>query len=232
MKDFLENIDIIDINEYAEKVKKMSQNMESLFSDNARIHRTAYLSWNMRDIINSEEEKLIFLADSYYFVSKKTLEECFECYENRDADRLIFPILFCFIQTIELYFKAIIIVMEKISEEKDISISKYGHNLKKLYEYIKKRMEKEEGSEQLLTGLNLIYNFINNIYDKTNDLTFVRYPYTNKGEEQFYLKQREVIDLDILYENMEYVYDMLVFIYGDYSRELENMEEIRNSYLY
>lgn len=86
--------------------------------------------------------------------------------------------------------------------------------------------------KQMFTAIKVVERFIANIYDKTGDMTFARYPITNRNEEHFYVKalQNEVVDLELLEEQIVVIYKLLDFIYEMPDLELEFEAEMMSYY--
>ena len=55
------------------------------------------------------------------------------------------------------------------------------------------------------------YTKADNIYEKTEDMSFARYPFSSKEDKQFYINstKNEVIDLEILSDQIVYIYKLL-----------------------
>ena len=95
-----------------------------------------------------------------------------------------------------------------------------------------KTTNKNSTKEQMFTAIKVVEKFIGNIYDKTEDMTFARYPMSKDKIGQFYIQalENEVIDLEMLKEQMVMVYKMLEFIYSMPELEIEIKEEIMSEY--
>lgn len=106
-----------------------------------------------------------------------------------------------------------------LSKEK--GITEGGHDIRALcatarnliIEY--KTANKNTTTEQMFSAIKLVEKFVLNIYDKTDDMTFARYPLAKDKQGHFYIQtfENEVVDLELLKEQMVFVYKMLVFIY-------------------
>lgn len=101
------------------------------------------------------------------------------------------------------------------------SISEGGHDLRTLCGNAKKliieykKYQPNRTTEEMLEGIQLVQKFIENIYKKTDDMTFTRYPLDKNKKGHFYIQniKNEVVDLELLLEQVVYVYNMLNFIY-------------------
>lgn len=128
--------------------------------------------------------------------------------------------MFNIVHGIEVYLKAINAVLSVVLNKKR-GVSEGGHDLKALcgtarnliIEY--KRKYRNVTTEQMFQGIKVVVKFVENIYEKTNDMTFARYPLAKDKQGHFYIDtfENEVIDLEILSEQIVYVYKMLNFIY-------------------
>ena len=68
----------------------------------------------------------------------------------------------------------------------------------------------------------------NNIYEKTEDMSFARYPLSSKEDKHFYVNssENEVIDLEILSDQIVYIYKLLNFIFEMVELDLQQNGEI------
>ena len=80
----------------------------------------------------------------------------------------------------------------------------------------------------MFVGIKVVERFINNIYEKTEDMSFARYPFSSKEDKQFYVNstKNEVIDLEILSDQIVYIYKLLNFIFEMTELDLEQNGEI------
>ena len=79
----------------------------------------------------------------------------------------------------------------------------------------------------MFQGIKVVGKFIDNIYAKTEDMTFARYPLAKDQQGHFYIDNfdNEVIDLELLADQIVYVYKMLNFIYEMPELDLEIQAE-------
>ena len=157
---------------------------------------------------------------------------------TKKADSWIFPILFNIIHGTELYLKAINSVLSAILGKKR-SITEGGHDLRGLcgtarnlvIEY--KNSNKNITTEQMFTAIKVVERFIDNIYAKTDDMTFARYPMDKDKNGHFYIQnlENEVVDLVLLRDQISTVYHMLEFAYDMPVLEIEmNAEAMKDLY--
>lgn len=152
----------------------------------------------------------------------------------KKADSWIFPIMFNIVHGIEIYLKAINVILNIVLNEQN-QVIQGGHDIKQLCQTSKslilkyKNRNKNETTDQMWTAIKVIENFIENIYEKTNDMTFARYPMDKNKNGHFYIQtlDNSVIDMELLEKQMVIVYKMLEFIYQTPELEQElNLESI------
>lgn len=209
--------------------------MESFFVQNRDIDKTAYMNWRVsaqKDVTS----QFWILADGYFETAILLIDTCLNDNFDKKADIYIFPILFNIVQGIELTLKAIIDYLNIILHETP-SI-RNGHNIKQLIEEAIERfkefnaVEKSNEIEQSITALKLVQNFIRNIYEKTDDMAFARYPINTKEKEMFYAATYEnvVVNLEILREQATYVITMLELVTDSLLRYMEYLSELKSEY--
>ena len=107
----------------------------------------------------------------------------------------------------ELYLKAINVSLSVVLN-KDCNVIKGGHDLRTLCGFVSNLIDEYSkittASEALRMQKNIkvIKKFIENVYAKSKDMTFARYPVTKKKKGQFYTNSsdNEVVDLELLKE--------------------------------
>lgn len=220
------------------KIPKYANSMPNFFAYNKDISKNAYINWRT-DKFN-DKHNLIVLGKAYFESAYRLLQECIKKNLSKDADSLIFPILFNTIHGVELYLKGLffsfnILMGKKNSDYKD------SHNLQYLVkstELLIKEFEKNEFNlaRQFIDCISVVKNFIQLIYVKTNDMTFARYPTAakknNKREKHFYINDMEnvVIDLIIFIEEIAMVYKCLDFIYDSSNDYIHFLNEMQKEY--
>lgn len=225
-----------------DKIPELAKRMESIFGFNRDIEKNAYLNWRLTRSVGVGEQ-FWELAEGYFQSAFWLTESCVKDNSDKKADIIIFPILFNLIHGIELLLKAINSYLYMILERKPCI--KGSHNIKQLSSEALKRLQDlkaNDDSEDIvsaITAMKLIQRFINNIYDKTDDMAFARYPIDSSHKEMFYTASTEnvVVDMEILREQITYVCNMLNFImeflsrYWDYVCEMQEYEdELRREY--
>ncbi len=219
------------------KVEDFAKKMDSIFQYNKSIEKTAYLNWRMEEDI-SHRSQFVIIGKSFFSTAYNLIQQCSNDNTDKKADSWIFPILFSIVHGIEVYLKAINVCFHIILKKPNAKIEG-GHDIKQLCcvakslitEYKLKNRGTE--SEHLLTAIKVVENFIKNIYEKTNDMTFARYPMDKNKTGHFYVQtfENEVVDLDLLQEQTLIVFSMLEYIYEMPELEIEiSLEEIENYY--
>ncbi len=122
---------------------------------------------------------------------------------DKKADTWIFPILFHVTHGIEVYLKGFnsqyqILAKLKKQEYQDTKIEG-GHDIRQLCQ-VTMSLLRANNDSRLLKEFAFVEQFIEILYENTNDMTFARYPLTDKKVDQFYVGKNEniVIDLNVL----------------------------------
>ena len=227
----LQTIDFSDFN--TEDVEQYAQKMDSIFQYNQNVEKTAYLNWRSNKYTN-QRRQLVVMGDNFFSSAYNLLQQCINDNGDKKADSWIFPIMFNIVHGIEIYLKAINVILNIVLNEQNQAIQG-GHNIKQLYQTSKnlilkyKNKSKNETTDQMWTAIKVIENFIENIYIKTDDMTFARYPMDKNKNGHFYIQalDNSVIDMELLEKQMVIVYKMLEFIYQTPELEQElNLESI------
>lgn len=227
----LQTIDFSDFN--TEDVEQYAQKMDSIFQYNQNVEKTAYLNWRSNKYTN-QRRQLVVMGDNFFSSAYNLLQQCINDNGDKKADSWIFPIMFNIVHGIEIYLKAINVILNIVLNEQNQAIQG-GHNIKQLCQTSKnlilkyKNKSKNETTDQMWTAIKVIENFIENIYIKTDDMTFARYPMDKNKNGHFYIQalDNSVIDMELLEKQMVIVYRMLEFIYQTPELEQElNLESI------
>lgn len=227
----LQTIDFSDFN--TEDVEQYAQKMDSIFQYNQNVEKTAYLNWHSNKYTN-QRRQLVVMGDNFFSSAYNLLQQCINDNGDKKADSWIFPIMFNIVHGIEIYLKAINVILNIVLNEQN-QVIQGGHDIKQLCQTSKslilkyKNRNKNETTDQMWTAIKVIENFIENIYKKTNDMTFARYPMDKNKNGHFYIQtlDNSVIDMELLEKQMVIVYKMLEFIYQTPELEQElNLESI------
>lgn len=234
----LKSIEFEDYN--TSRIPAMGKHLDTIFQYNADIDKTAYLNWRT-GFARTSRKQFIVIGEAFFSTAYNLIQQCLLDNSDKKADSWIFPIMFNIIHGIEVYLKAIIAAISVVLNKKR-GMADGGHDLKILCATAKnliieyKIRDKNKTTEQMFQGLKVVEKFIDNIYEKTDDMTFARYPLAKNGQGHFYIEtfENEVIDLEILAEQVIYVYKMLEFIYDmlelDLEIRAESMAEMMNYY--
>ena len=227
----LQTIDFSDFN--TEDVEQYAQKMDSIFQYNQNVEKTAYLNWRSNKYTN-QRRQLVVMGDNFFSSAYNLLQQCINDNGDKKADFWIFPIMFNIVHGIEIYLKAINVILNIVLNEQN-QVIQGGHDIKQLCQTSKslilkyKNRNKNETTDQMWTAIKVIENFIENIYKKANDMTFARYPMDKNKNGHFYIQtlDNSVIDMELLEKQMVIVYKMLEFIYQTPELEQElNLESI------
>lgn len=227
----LQTIDFSDFN--TEDVEQYAQKMDSIFQYNQNVEKTAYLNWRSNKYTN-QRRQLVVMGDNFFSSAYNLLQQCINDNGDKKADSWIFPIMFNIVHGIEIYLKAINVILNIVLNEQN-QVIQGGHDIKQLCQTSKslilkyKNRNKNKTTDQMWTAIKVIENFIENIYEKTNDMTFARYPMDKNKNGHFYIQtlDNSVIDMELLEKQMVIVYKMLEFIYQIPELEQElNLESI------
>ena len=198
----LQTIDFSDFN--TEDVEQYAQKMDSIFQYNQNVEKTAYLNWRSNKYTN-QRRQLVVMGDNFFSSAYNLLQQCINDNGDKKADSWIFPIMFNIVHGIEIYLKAINVILNIVLNEQNQAIQG-GHNIKQLCKKSKnlilkyKNKSKNETTDQMWTEIKVIENFIENIYIKTDDMTCARYPMDKNKNKHFYINSLDntVIYMEIL----------------------------------
>lgn len=220
-----ERIDSANIN--YDKLPEYAKKLDSIFQYNADINKTAYMNWRT-GFADGSRRQFVIIGEAFFTSAYHLVKECLNDNSDKKADSWIFPILFNVIHGTELYLKAINYVLSAILGKKR-GITEGGHDLKTLcgtarnliIEY--KNLHKDNTTEQMFTAIKVVERFIDNIYAKTDDMTFARYPMDKDKNGHFYIQnlENEVVDLILLCDQISVTYHMLEYIYDMPVLEME-----------
>lgn len=234
----LKNIEFEDFD--TSRIPSMGKKLDSIFQYNADINKTSYLNWRT-GFAHTSRRQFVVMGEAFFSTAYNLLQQCLIDNSDKKADSWIFPIMFNIVHGIEVYLKAINAALSVVLK-KNRGISKGGHDLKALcgtarnliIEY--KTANKNTTTSQMFEVIKVVEKFISNIYEKTDDMTFARYPLAKNKQGHFYIEtfENEVIDLELLKEQIVYVFKMLDFIYEmpelDLEIQAESMAEMMDYY--
>lgn len=220
-----------------QKIPELAQKMKSFFTMGRSVNTTSYMNWRVSK--NKDVSTQFWqMAGGYFQAADLLITACLKDNFDKKADIIIFPILFDIVQGIELSLKAsngyLFMILggyikiegcHNIKQMVDDSISK----LQKLKEkQAHGSAAGNEEAEQAITAMKLIRNFIECLYEKTDDMAFTRYSQTKDEKEMFYVKEcrNVVIDLELLQELLGYIEKMFDFISDYLYRQWDWVNEV------
>lgn len=192
--------------------------MAKLFSSNPDVGKNAYLNW--RTQASDPSHNLHVLASNYADGAVTMMNAILENNRDKKADALIMPILYSIDQSIELYLKTI---MRLIEEQSGGQVSNYtSHDIEDLKHQMVAKIRKAEGKTAgLQKHLKPVTEFMDELYakiktksDKGRDVVnidFARYPFSADGKAHFYIVENDnvVIDVENLSRRFENIRDSL-----------------------
>lgn len=212
-------------------VKKYSRTLDTIFQYNEDIDKTAYLNW--RTSGTNPRRQFVVIGESYFSSAYCLIQQCLEDNIDHKADAWIFPIMFNIVHGIEVYLKAINASLN-ISLGKSRTNIEGNHDIKQLCSTAKKLIIEYKAingnstKDDMFKAIKVVENFISNIYDKTDDMTFARYPMDKNKDGHFYVQslENEVVDLELIEEQIVIIYKLLDFIYEMPELEMELYAEM------
>lgn len=205
---------------------------EALFSYNPDVGKNAYMNW--RTDSKDQTHNLYVLASDFAEGAETMINAILSDNKDKKADALIMPILYSIDQSIELYIKAIIRLLEELSGG---SISKYKHHDIAMLKdsLVGKIKEKQTTTKGLEKHLKPVSDFIDELYSKIKckdgngkdviKIDFARYPFDIEGNPHFYIEEpgNVVIDIENLSSKFEEIRNCLESLYLMYESEKENL---------
>lgn len=183
------------------ETSKLMNSLPNYFDFSGDMQRTAYLNWRFefdRDL----ENQFYDMAKGYFETSLSLIENCLSDNLGHKADIWIFPIMFNVVHGIEVYLKGFnsqYRILAKLQRDEYQATKIEGkHDIRQLCQ-MAISLVKNNNDKDLLVELTFIKRFIDILYANTDDMTFARYPVTSKGEQHFYVKEKDnvTIDLDV-----------------------------------
>lgn len=203
-------------------------NTKKIFSYGC-VENTAYLNWRTERYDNTYN--FTVLGDGFSQAAIILMDEILKDNFDKKADVLIFPIFYDVDQSIEMYIKAIINVLNVLSGDQAENFK--IHDIKELYNQMKSRIKKyETNTSGLEKYLKPLKTYIDELYEKidykeenlksTVHIDFARYPVTTEGTQHFYIRNNdnEVVDIDNLKQRYIEVIECLEGLYDKYSNTL------------
>ena len=199
--------------------------MQPIFSRNIDIDKIAFINWRIAQ--GDDIRNLLVLADGFMSSAIELSNVCLADNQDKKADALIFPILTNANHGIELYLKAILWTLNKLTET-DSKIEG-RHNIKQIYETVKSRI-KSYGGQVSIKGFNEqtvdLKAYVDELFTKINatpkndKMDFSRYPFSDKYENHFYVDEIGNVEIDLenfvarfktIHENLENLSSFLFY---------------------
>ncbi len=201
---------------------------KAIFSYNVDIAKNAYMNW--RTDKNDQATNLHVLASSFAEGAEVMINAVLDNNKDKKADALIMPIMYSIDQSIELYIKTVIRLLEELSGG---TISNYtSHDIADLKNQMVSKIKKKEiKTKGLEKHLKPITEFIDELYGKIKsknkngktviNIDFARYPFNTEGDSHFYIEDPEnvVIDIDNLGNRFTEIRDSLESLCLKYEAE-------------
>lgn len=208
--------------------------MKSIFSCNEDVNKTAYMNWRTHswDSVGN----LVVIAEGFEQAAKRLITGVLIDNSSKDADILIFPILYSIDQSIELYLKAILYKLEFLDSKKPSNYT--THDILQLFMEMKSKVQNRHGNKQefavYLSGLqeylDELYKYIRPQGVRKPAIDFARYPFDTNRNPHFYVATTEnvMIDLENLLSRIEEIFDILDGLYLMCEEELEALQECQS----
>lgn len=207
---------------------------DNIFGYNIDISKNAYLNWRFDG--NDQAYNLRVLAEGFANAAVIMMDTILEDNRDKKADSIIMPILYSIDQSIEVYMKSIIRLIEELNGEQ---ICKYtSHDIAELKNIMVSKIKKREiRTNGLIKCLTPVTEYIDELYARirTKDekgrtivnIDFARYPMDVEGKPHFYVAASDnvVINVEKLKEKFIEIQDSLSGIYIIYEVEKENKNE-------
>ena len=220
-----------------DKIEEYSKKLESIFQNNEDMNKTAYMNWRL-DAHQDSRRRFVIMGEAYFSTAHALIQMCLEDNTDKKADIWIFPIMFNIVHGIEVYLKAINAVLNLVLNKPRTNIEG-GHDIKQLCNISKKLIIEyrdatvNSTTKDMFTSIKVLERFITNIYEKTGDMTFARYPMAKDKTDHFYVQalKNEVIDLEILEDQVVIVYKLLEYMFEMPELDLEVHAEMMADYV-
>lgn len=180
--------------------------MKDIFSYNVDINKNAYMNWRTNK--HEHIKNMIVIAKGFMMSSIILVEQILNNNRNKNADIVVFPILFNANHAIELYLKAITWTLNIILDKHEKIEG--NHDIKQIFNVVcsrvnefEKSKEKKEQFKKLTINLK---DYLNELYikieDKSNgkykdNMDFSRYPFNTKYVNHFYIDQFDNVVIDL-----------------------------------
>jgi hypothetical protein len=176
--------------------------MKEIFKGNDDISKTAYLNWRITK--HEDIGNMLLLADGFLSSAIELSKKCIQDNKDKKADVLIFPILMNANHGIELYLKALIWTLNKLTNS-TLKIEG-SHDIRQMLQTVLSKIEMRKDrdllkhfnkqNQNLFKYIDELFSLIAPVGNKDN-MDFSRYPITNKYENHFYVECLDNIEIDL-----------------------------------
>lgn len=227
---YWEGIDAIDFD--SDSIPVLAKSLVSIFEPHSDIDKNAYLNWRM-DFTHTRRRRFVIVGQAYFDTAYYMLQECLRDNLDKKADAWIFPILFHIVHGTEVYLKAIN-MSYSVALGKDKKDIQGAHDIKQLCSVARsliiefKTKHPSDTSDQLFEAIKVVGNFIENIYEKTSDMTFARYPTQSDKSDHFYIQcpENTVVNMEELNNQLPIIFHLLDFIFDMPEMFIDDMERV------
>lgn len=176
--------------------------MKPIFSRNEDIDKMSFMNWRMQD--DSTIRHFLNMGDGYLRSSLILAKQCLICNSDKKADILIFPILANANHGIELYLKAITLMLNQLLGV--ASKIEGRHNIVQIYKMLKSKLRALSGIQELRyfeKGMEELENYLDELHvkieatSKNDKMDFSRYPISNANENHFYVDRMGNVEVDL-----------------------------------
>jgi len=173
--------------------------LPNYFDFSGDINATAYLTWRF-DAKRGVEKKFYEIGKAYFDTSLTLIDACLADNLDKKADTWIFPIMFHLVHGIEVYLKGFnsqyrIYTKLKKREYQETKIEGV-HDIDQLCKVAISQL-RDNKNKELVSEFLFVQRFIEILYENTQDMTFARYPLTDKKADHFYVSQNKNITIDL-----------------------------------
>ncbi|MTI47656.1 MAG: hypothetical protein FH761_07425 [Firmicutes bacterium] len=180
--------------------------MKKIFSYNIDVDKNAYMNWRTNKF--SQIDNMITIADGFMKASISLAERALDQTFTKEADILIFPILFNANHAIELYLKAITWTLNVLLDKK--YKIEGNHDIKQIFSVVQSRVREFESSKERKRQFkeltqNLV-EYLSELFEKINsdsysnykdNMDFSRYPFDQQYINHFYINEFDNVVVDL-----------------------------------
>ena len=194
---------------------------------------SAFLNWRMNE--NDRASNYGVMAEGYHLASIRLLDSLIHDNSSHDADAVVYPVLFLGHQSVELYLKAIVILIYGANGNNPwLAEIKQVHDLQRLLNSLNSKMP---SGERIVKGKDTqaLFDFIEICKQVGDDsqgeyyIDFARYPERLSKDSQspvsypFVVNKSEFIfDLDQLRQVIDEACDLLSGVYAQWLNRVDD----------